>query len=290
MIKKIIDKRNYLILFIIVILLVWILFFNKKEIYVKSFNYFDKVITFKIYDNVNHKQVTNDINNIYKKYENYDFKGKLTDDEKALIEYGKILYFKTDGYIDITTGELIENLKNNRNYEFKTDIEKIEIKDGKLTRNISFNFDNVLSCYATNDVLYYFKQNDITKYIVNEDGDITAGKHYQSGKYDISISNPNNDKVLKIVSFENKSMITRNYVPEIKSYMINPKNSKVEHKYDSVVVIAKDNLTASMLADSLYLMDMEDGKKLLSDYNGEALWITGDDFVMTDGFNKYIKK
>ena len=289
MIKKIIDKRNYIILFVIIILIIWILFFNKKEIYIKSFNYFDKVITYKVYDKVNHKQITDDINNIYKKYEKMDFKGELSEDEKALIEYGKIIYYKSNGYIDITDGKLVDKIKNEEEYKFKTDIENIKIKDNYLINDISFNFSEIISSYATNDVLYYFKQNDITKYIVSDDGDITAGKYYDKGKYSVSINNPSDNEILDIVYLENKSMATRNTVSEFRSYMINPKTSKKESKYDSVVVIANDNLTANMLANSLYLMDEDEGKKMVEDYHGEALWVIDDKIIKTDGFDKYLK-
>lgn len=289
MIKKIIDKRNYIILFVIIILIIWILFFNKKEIYIKSFNYFDKVITYKVYDKVNHKQITDDINNIYKKYEKMDFKGELSEDEKALIEYGKIIYYKSNGYIDITDGKLVDKIKNEEEYKFKTDIENVKITDNYLINDISFNFSEIISSYATNDVLYYFKQNDITKYIVSDDGDITAGKYYDKGKYSVSINNPSDNEILDIVYLENKSMATRNTVSEFRSYMINPKTSKKESKYDSVVVIANDNLTANMLANSLYLMDEDEGKKMVEDYHGEALWVIDDKIIKTDGFDKYLK-
>lgn len=290
MIKKIIDRRNYIILFVIIILIIWILFFNKKEIYIKSFNYFDKVITYKVYDKVNHKQITDDINNIYKKYEKMDFKGELSEDEKALIEYGKIIYYKSNGYIDITDGKLVDKIKNEEEYKFKTDIENVKITDNYLINDISFNFSEIISSYATNDVLYYFKQNDITKYIVSDDGDITAGKYYDKGKYSVSINNPSDNEILDIVYLENKSMATRNTVSEFRSYMINPKTSKKESKYDSVVVIANDNLTANMLANSLYLMDEDEGKKMVEDYHGEALWVIDDKIIKTDGFDKYLKK
>ena len=68
MVKKILDKRNYIILFIIIILIIWILFSGKKEYYIKTFNYFDETITISIYDEVDYKKTTKDINNIYKNY------------------------------------------------------------------------------------------------------------------------------------------------------------------------------------------------------------------------------
>lgn len=288
MLKKIIDKRNYLILFVIVILIIWILFFNKEKIYMETFNYYGETITYKVYDKVDHKKLTKDINSIYKKYDDIDLSGKLNEDEKALIEYGKILYYKTGGYIDITSGKLLKNIKDGKEYKFKSEIEKIEINNDKLVNDIDFNFENIIGSYATNEVLYYFKQNNIKKYIVSEDGDITALEYYDNGKYTVSINKPNSDEVLYLINLENKSMATRNTVSEFKSYMINPKTSKKESKYDGVVVIADDNLTANMLVNSLYLMDIDDGKKLVNDYHAEALWID-DKIIMTEGFDKYIK-
>ena len=293
MLKKIVEKRNYIILFIIIVLVIWVvwsLFFHKNEPYVETFNYYGEEITFKVYDKVDHKKLTEDINNIYKKYENAnELSGKVNEDEKSLIEYGKIVYYKTDGYVDITSGELINKIKADKEYKFKTDIERIEVKDNKLVNNIDFNFDSIIGSYATNEVLYYFKQNDIKKYIVSENGDIATGDYYGDGKYSVSINKPNSDEVLDIISLENKAMASRYTTSEFKSYMVNPKTSKKESKYDGVIVIANDNLTANMLANSLYLMDIDEGKKLVEDYHGEALWIS-DEIIKTDGFDDYIKK
>lgn len=293
MLKKIIDKRNYIIFFIIIVLIIWVVwsvFFHKNEPYIKTFNYYGEEITFKVYDNVNHKKLTDDINNIYKKYENVnELSGEVNEDEKSLIEYGKIVYYKTDGYIDVTSGELINNIKDDKKYNFESDIEKVEVKDDKLVNDINFNFDNIIGSYATNEVLYYFKQNDIKKYIVSENGDIAVGDYYDKGKYAISINKPNSDEVLYIISLENKAMASRYTKSEFENYMVNPKTSKKESKYDGVIVIANDNLTANMLANSLYLMDIDEGKKLVEDYHGEALWIS-DEIVKTDGFDDYIKK
>ena len=256
----------------------------------ETFNYYGETITFKVYDKVNHKKLTEDINNIYKKYENVnELSGKINEEENALIEYGKLAYYKTDGYIDITSGELVKHLEDDEEYDFKSNIENVIVKDNKLVNDINFNFNNIIGSYATNDVLYYFKQNNITKYIVNEDGDVTVGEHYSNDKYTVSINNPNTDEIMDIAIIENKTIATRNTTDDFKSYMVNPKTSKKENKYDSVVVIANDNLTANMLANAIYLMDLEDGKKLIEQYPAEALWIDGDEITKTDSFDNYIQ-
>ena len=290
MLKKIIDKRNYIIFFIIIVLIIWVvwsLFFHKREPYVETFNYYGEEITFKVYDKVNHNKLTNDINNIYKKYENVnELKGKVNEDEKSLIEYGKILYYKTGGYVDVTSGELIDKIKDDKEYSFESDIEKVEIKDDKLVNDINFNFDSIIGSYATNEVLYYFKQNKITKYIVSENGDVAVGEHYSNDEYSISISKPNSDEVLEIVSLENKAMASRYTTSEFKSYMVNPVESKVTKKYDTVVVISDDVNEGTMLANALYLMDREAGEKLVKEYDAAALWYVNDK-TYTLNFDKY---
>lgn len=294
MLKKILDNRNYIILFIIIILIIWIIwivFFHKNEPYMETFNYYGEDITFRVYDKVDHKKLTKDIDNIYKKYEDVDnLSGEVDEDEKSLIEYGKIAYYKTYGYIDITSGELLKHLKNNEEYDFKSEIENVIVEDDKLVNDINFNFDNIIGSYATNDVLYYFKQNDIKKYIVNENGDVTTGDYYDNGKYTVSINNPNTDEILAVVELKNKAIATRNKSDDFQSYMVNPKTSKKENKYDSVVVVANDNLTANMLVNAIYLMDLDEGKNLISEYPAEALWIKGDQIIKTDGFDNYVKK
>ena len=72
--------------------------------------------------------------------------------------------------------------------------------------------------------------------------------------------------------------------------MVSPKTSQKESKYDSVVVIANDNMTANMLVNSLFLMDREAGEKLVLEYNSDAMWVNGDDITMTDGFKEYLQK
>ena len=259
------------------------MFFNKREIYLKSFNYFDETITYKIYNNIDKNKVTKDINDIYKKYENYNAKiNNNTKDENihSLIEYGKLLYYKTDGLIDITSGDLLKNMQKERVYTFTSKIDKI----GKET--INYNFENIICAYATNDVIYYFKQNDIDKYIVNETGDIKVGKKYNKDKYKLSIIN--NEKLLYILNLENKAIATRK-TNELK-YMINPKTSKKENKYDMLVVISNDNLTANMVANTIYFMNKEDGEKFAKQYNSEVLWQKEDKIYQTKEFEKYILK
>ena len=289
--KYLIEKRNYIIIFVIIILIFWIFInLNSKKIHLKSFDFNGKIITIKIYEDINEGAVYKKINDIYSYFENYEDKlnGKLDNKMKSFIEYGKVLYNKTFGNVDITSGDLLDKLKDNDKYLFSTKINDLDISSNMLKNKINFNIDNIVSSYATSEVIDYFKDLKIKKYIINDDGNIIAGERYNNGKYKCSISDSLNKKVLKIVNIENESMYTLNNSDDLKGYMVNPKKGVIEKRYDTVVVISKDNLTANMVASNLYLLSIDEGKEYAKRYNSEALWHYNNEIYMTDNFSKYI--
>ena len=247
--KFLVSKRNYIILLVIVLLVIWILvnLLGKNEIFLKSFNSLDEPITIKAYDKINENKVSNDIDKILKKF----LQNKKN---KELKEYGRILYAKSKGYVDITNTELVKALRTGESY----------------------NFEMIKSSYAVSEICDYFKQNDIKRYIINEGGNVIAGEGYD-GKYKVSLNKYDSQKILNIVLLENKSLYTLNKSDEIEDYMVNPKTSKVSDNFDSVSVIANDNLTADMIVRTLFLMSEDEGKEFIKDYDAEALW-QKDDF------------
>ena len=272
-----IEKRNYLILGIIVLLVIWILFnlFSKKEVYMDSFDYFGESITIKVYDKVNQDNLSEDIDKILKSYE----EGEKDDD---LLEYGRLLYMKSNGYIDISDTNLVKALRRGEDYKFSSKINDDDFKD--------FDLDMIKASYAISEVCDYFKQNNIESYIINEGGNVITGDSYDDDKYTVSLSKYDSEEVLDIVLLENKSLYTLNKSDEITEYSVNPKTSEAVNNFDSVSVIANDNLTADMLVRTLFLMSEDDGRKYIENFNAEALWQKGDEVSMTDGFKNYLQK
>lgn len=272
-----IEKRNYLILGIIVLLVIWILFnlFSKKEVYMDSFDYFGESITIKVYDKVNQDNLSEDIDKILKSYE----EGEKDDD---LLEYGRLLYMKSNGYIDISDTNLVKALRRGEDYKFSSKINDDDFKD--------FDLDMIKASYAISEVCDYFKQNNIESYIINEGGNVITGDSYDDDKYTVSLSKYDSEEVLDIVLLENKSLYTLNKSDEITEYSVNPKTSETVDNFDSVSVIANDNLTADMLVRTLFLMSEDDGRKYIENFNAEALWQKGDEVSMTDGFKNYLQK
>lgn len=291
MLKKIIDKRNYIILFIIIILIIFIIFnlSTKVKEHMKSFYYFSETITIKIYSSKNMDKTFKEIDNIYKKYNEY-YKNPNNNDNKELIEilkYGKKLYKETNGLIDITTKELIKSIESDKDYNFKTTINDLNFKDKSTLKNI--NLDSIIGSYATTKIEDYLKKEKINDYIINEDGNIVAGNHYDKEKYSISINNQLGE-VVDIAYIENQSMVTKGNVNTFKTYMVNPLTSKKQEDNKMVVVIANDLNEANMIANTLYLMDIESGEKFIKQYNAQVYWYTNDGKTkMTKGFQKYLK-
>ena len=268
--KKIIDKRNYIILFI------------KEQTH--NYYYFSEHIVVKIYDSKNNDKLFKKIDNIYKKYNDYYKKPNNRTDAKLveLLKYGQSLYKKSNGLIDITSGELLAHLDNDSTFNFKSTIDELDF-DNKATLN-NINIDMLIGSYATSQVLDLLKNK---KYLINEDGNIITGQSYNDEKYKIGI-NDVFDNIIDIAYIENESMAVKGNTTTFKPYMVNPLTSQKMKDNKLVVVIAKDINDANFLANVLYLMDIKEGKNFIANYKAEALWYDGDKKEMTKGFNKYL--
>ena len=233
--KLIVEKRNYIILFIIIFLLIWIVFSNKKA-YVETFNFNGIPITYVIYDKVNSDEISKNIDEIYEIYR------KKTLDEKGT----KYILNHTDGYFDET--------------------------------------EKYLACFSTDEVLKYFKHIGISRYMVNIDGDVILGDNYSNNKYSVSIHDPSDNSILKILYFNDKALssITSN------DKMNNLKG--IRKDYDMVSVLCDDIVTSNVISNYIYFLSIKEGKKVLSKNNCEGLWYQKGEIYTSENFSKYFNK
>ena len=213
-VKYIIEKRNYVILFIIVLLLICIFLYPKRKPFVKSYKSHG-TITITIYDKIDYKKIDKKISNLCQNYK--------------------------------------KNFKINH-----------EIFDD------SYDLDGA---YIVKNIIKYFEKENINRYIINENGNISAGKNYNGGKYLVSINKPGSSDILNTLKIDTESMATLNY----------------EGDHDSTIVLHKDNLLAFTLANYLSDKGIEETKKICKKYLCEAYFIKDDKIEMTDGFKKIIK-
>ena len=61
-------------------------------------------------------------------------------------------------------------------------------------------------------------------------------------------------------------------------------------KYRQVSVLAKDSGEGDVLSTALFILDIEEGKKLLRQYHAEAVWMLADGrIIYSDQFREYEK-
>lgn len=272
--KMIIDKRNYIILFIIVVLIIFLIFRNitSVKLQYKSFKCGNENIFIEIYSNKDLSNVFDKIDKLYKNYE---------DNTNEAIEYGRLIYTKTDGLIDITSKDLPQKIKSDKSYHFETKINDVENNLDTL------NLDLVLGAYATEKVVKYLKKEGIENYIINENGNVIIGFKPNNQKYSVSIQDKDKSLV-DVVYLKNKALAIKGNSTNLESYMANPKTSTIP-KSKLVVVVADNINEANMLANVLYLLDEKEGREFIKDYNAEALW-KSEKTTYTNGFKKYLKK
>lgn len=288
MLKKIIDKRNYIILIIITILFIGIIITNiKPKNYTKEFDYFNEKIIVNLYKVNNGEKIFDNIDKIYKKYDKfYQNKDKNNKDFLKLIKYGKDLYKESNGLIDITSKELQESIEDDKEINYETTINNINLKDKNTLINI--NTDSIIGAYATNEVVKYLKKENINNFLINEDGNIITGNHYDNDNYKISIIDKDNN-VIKILKIKNKAVAVKGNTTTFKPYMVNPITKSKNKTNDLIVVIDKDINKANVIANILYLMDRDKREEYIKENNIKALWQTNNTISTTKSFQNYTK-
>ena len=150
--------------------------------------------------------------------------------------------------------------------------------------------------YATEKVGEYLKEKGISKFIINAGGNVLVGEHYDNSKYKIGLEKPDQTKeIYKVLKLNNTSVVTsggyeRFYTYEGKTYhhIIDYNTMYPANYFKSVTVITKDSGLADTLSTSLFLMSVEDGKKLIKDLDVDVIWYTIDDeIIKTEGIKGY---
>lgn len=256
------------------------------------------------------------INNIY--FINYNTlqDETITLDKELydLIKYGKDSYYSTNGLIDISMGNVLDIWKSYRDSKYgvpnieelqkvnTSNIEDIVLLDNNQIKNNHVNID--LGCvakgYTTKLVGEYLKKEGINKFIINAGGNVLVGNNYNNDKYSIGIEDPDDSSnVIKVVYANNTSVVTsggyeRFYEWQGKKYshIISPSTLFPTDYMKSVTIITSDSALADILSTTLFLMDIDDGKKYIESLdNVEAIWYTNDNEIITSsGIGNYEQK
>lgn len=253
------------------------------------------------------------IKNVYYINNNQDKDKTITLDPKLyhLLEYGISWYYKSNGIKNINLGNVIDVWAKYRDLGVGIPTEKeldnvgsTSIKDVILlgnnkiaNNNPNIDLGSIAKGYATEVVGDYFKSIGINNFIINAGGNVLVGDHYSNDSYKIGITNPlDKNNIYSVVKGNNIAVVTsgsyeRYYEHDgvIYGHIIDPNTLYPANKYLSVTVISDSSALSDSLSLILFVMDIEEGKKLLENYPGvEAIWYKNDETIIkTDGFSKY---
>lgn len=133
----------------------------------------------------------------------------------------------------------------------------------KICNNKEKDDNDILSgSYKAKKIISYFKKNNIKKYIINENGNISVGKRYNKNKYNISINNPKDNSIVKIVKLEYQTMAT---------------HSDGEN---SISVISNDVIKANTLKYELFDIDINSAKEIVKKNNVKVIWYRNDEILI----------
>lgn len=245
----------------------------------------------------------------------------VTVDEKIidLLLYAKEMYSLTDGKLNIAMGSVLSIWHEYRNSGMSSPGEaKLppEVKLKEASNHTDFNnviIDEINNTvflsdpemtldvgaiakgYAVERVAQYLIDKGITDFLLNVGGNVRAIGNGKDGKpWKVGVENPDLNKQSEIphiayLELSGMSLVTsgsyqRFYKVDGKNYhhIIDPDTLYPGEKYMSVSVLTENSGLGDALSTSLFLMDYEEGKKLIESLeNVEAMW------VMPDGEQKY---
>lgn len=228
-----------------------------------------------------------------------------------ILNYSVNWYYKSNGLFNINIGNLTDLWKKYRDNQTGIptndelyrlsglDIKNIVLyNDNKiLTGNVNLDLGGIAKGYATEVVHYYLKSIGFERYLINAGGTVLAGVNNDGNKYKVGVQNPNNPSEVFTTLKISNAIVTSSggyerfyeYNGQKYHHIINPNTKMPANNMKSVSVITDDAMIGDVLSTTLFLMSVEDGQKLVEQYdNVEAIWYTNDDqTIKSAGIKKY---
>lgn len=248
-------------------------------------------------------------------------------DEKIinLIKEGKKWYELTDGDINMAYGSVLsiwsdyreEGLQDKEKARLPkkdelnekaqhTNIDAIEINEEEKTvfindENIQIEVGGIAKGYATELIKDELIEKNLPAGLLSVGGDVAiigANPEEAGREFKVAIQNPTlskSDPYSAILSLKDTSVVTsgdyqRYYEVDGKRYhhIIDPKTNFPSTNFKSVSVILDDIAQADALSTALFIKNLEDGKKLLKEFNAEAMWIDSEgEIYKSDGWDNF---
>ena len=294
----------------IILILILLLSGCSKQEYSKNLFYMDTIINIKLYNVSESKanEAFNEIEKLYEKYDNLtnfynenselsklnkDVNYEMSNELFDLIKIGYEWSLKTDGLLNINIGNLTkiwhdfrENPVDLPNLD-NVKIEKLKIENNKILNDkVTIDLGSIVKGYVTEKAGNYLESIGIDYYLINAGGNVKAGKS-NKGYYNIGIASPINNETFEIVQDENISVVTSGGYERFYEYngvmyhhIIDPNTLYPANNMKSVTVIGEDSGLCDILSTTLFLMDIDEGKEFIKNYDVKVIWFTNDNEII----------
>ena len=236
----------------------------------------------------------------------------------------KEMHDKTDGNVNIAMGSVLriwhnyreEGLDEPENAKLPpkgalieasklTSIDNLIINEEKNTvslkeKGVRLDVGAIAKGYTAEMIYNYLKEEGINDFLINLGGNIKALGYSKGNKWVAGLENPDKgsmESIIEYIELSDMAIVTsgsyqRYYIVDGKSYnhIIDKDTLFPADLYLSVSVITDNSAYGDVLSTALFLMDIDEGKALLKEFEGcEALWVLKDGSkVYSDNFKDYI--
>lgn len=241
-----------------------------------------------------------------------------------MLTFAKDMYHKTNGNVNVAMGSVLkiwhiyrnDGLDDPVNAELPpmeklqeaskhTNIEDLIIDAENNTvfladPEMSLDVGAIAKGYAVEEIAKHLESKGITGYILNVGGNVRTIGMAGSEKWKVGIENPDTDNknkpFISYLKLSGESVVTsgsyqRFYVVNGKEYhhIIDPQTLMPGTKYRSVSVVTDDSGLGDAVSTAIFIMDYEEGKKLVESTEGtEAMWVLHDGTQLySSGFESY---
>lgn len=281
-------------------------------------NYHKLFTIYSRYENFNNMVTINDVT---------DGEHQVVTVDKELIDmlvFAKEMHTKTNGMVNIAMGSVLKIWHIYRNEGLSdpssaqlpkmeklqeaakhTDINNLIIDEEKNTVYISdpkmfLDVGAIAKGYAVEKIAEYLEEKGVTSFIINVGGNVrTVGLNGENEPFKVGIENPDTEsdkKYIEYLKITDKAVVTsgcyqRFYTVNGVNYhhIIDPDTLMPGENFMSVSVLADDSGLGDAFSTSLFLMDLNEGKRLVEATDGvEAMWVLPDgELVYSSGFEAF---
>lgn len=249
---------------------------------------------------------------------------KVSSEIIEVLEFGKDMYYKTSGKVNIAFGSVIEvwadikedsetpdKIINWDSYDAKlkeadehVNIEDLIIDEENSTvylkdEDMSIDLGAIGKGFVEEKITENLKAEGVTGVLINAGGSVSViGSKADGENWLVGIQNPDleaSDQIFKKITLVDSSMVTsgnyqRYFYADGTRYhhIIDTDTLYPKSTFASVTILADDAAVADAMSTAAFNMTLEDGKKMIENMDGyEALWIFEDGSTEeTSGFEE----